>query len=398
MSEKPSLLFYCHHSVGIGHISRSLRIAEALLNRFRVLVISGGKLPKNLRVPGDLEIVQLPPVGITGDGELTSLDRRWLLKNAMSARARMILNVFKQRQPRVLLIEFFPFGRVQFVGEITPLLRAAAKVEPVPPLVLCSIRDIMEQKSRRGRRGLYDHMACSVTNSFYDGILVHSDPHLFKLEDTFNLFHHLEVPVHYTGYIVQDTGKPMKVKLGDKPVVVSVGGGRVGGNLLRCAIEGYKSCGFPRYIRLILSAGPFLPEFEWKSLREMVWGIKGVKLCRWLTNLRDVLARAGVSVSQCGYNTTMDLLATGVPALVVPYESPGDSEQRLRAEKLESMGLVRMLAPAQLTPKRLVEEIKKTLDFKPAPHQLNLEGVSNTSKMLETLLENKRQKNSNNLV
>ena len=58
-------------------------------------------------------------------------------------------------------------------------------------------------------------------------------------------------------------------------------------------------------------------------------------------DFRRLLARAAVSVSQAGYNTVVDLLRTGVRAVLVPFEAGRETEQRLRAECLQSLGLAR---------------------------------------------------------
>src|SRR5207244_1686859 len=39
---RPALLLYCQHSVGLGHLTRSLALAGALATRFEVTVLSGG--------------------------------------------------------------------------------------------------------------------------------------------------------------------------------------------------------------------------------------------------------------------------------------------------------------------------------------------------------------------
>ena len=45
---KPALLFYCQHSVGLGHLMRSYALTEALAERFRVVLLAGGELPRGI--------------------------------------------------------------------------------------------------------------------------------------------------------------------------------------------------------------------------------------------------------------------------------------------------------------------------------------------------------------
>ena len=46
---KPALLFYCQHSVGLGHLMRSYALCEKLADRFRVVLLCGGELPARHR-------------------------------------------------------------------------------------------------------------------------------------------------------------------------------------------------------------------------------------------------------------------------------------------------------------------------------------------------------------
>ena len=70
---KPPLLFYCQHAIGMGHLVRSLALAEALTKRFQVVFLSGGRLPRGLPVPAEIEIRTLPPLGLDDHGQLVSL-------------------------------------------------------------------------------------------------------------------------------------------------------------------------------------------------------------------------------------------------------------------------------------------------------------------------------------
>ena len=56
---KPALLFYCQHSVGLGHLMRSYALCDRLAERFRVVLIAGGQLPEGIAPPPGVEIVAL---------------------------------------------------------------------------------------------------------------------------------------------------------------------------------------------------------------------------------------------------------------------------------------------------------------------------------------------------
>jgi hypothetical protein len=70
-------------------------------------------------------------------------------------------------------------------------------------------------------------------------------------------------------------------------------------------------------------------------------------------DFRALLASAALSVSQAGYNTVLDLLHGGGPALLVPFEAGHETEQRLRADTLAAHGLARVLPENELTAESL---------------------------------------------
>ena len=63
---RPPLLFYCQHSVGLGHLMRSYALCAALAERFRVVLVCGGALPGGIR----------PPAGVRGRRAAAARRRR----------------------------------------------------------------------------------------------------------------------------------------------------------------------------------------------------------------------------------------------------------------------------------------------------------------------------------
>jgi predicted glycosyltransferase len=100
-----------------------------------------------------------------------------------------------------------------------------------------------------------------------------------------------------------------------------------------------------------------------------------------------LLSRCAVSISQGGYNTVVDLLASRAPAVVVPFEADGEREQRLRAERLTEMGLLRLLPEAELVPERLAAEADAAAATgAPAPHGIDLGGAGHSTRLLRRWL------------
>ena len=85
-----------------------------------------------------------------------------------------------------------------------------------------------------------------------------------------------------------------------------------------------------------------------------------------------------------GYNTTMNILATGVRALVWPFVQ--NREQRLRAQRLEKRGALTLLNDEDLRPVRLAGLMDEKLAASPPPPvELNLDGALNTARWIEKI-------------
>ena len=163
-------------------------------------------------------------------------------------------------------------------------------------------------------------------------ILVHCDPRFARLEETFKPSVELTVPVHYTGFVTRN-GHARSDR--GEHIVVSAGGGRVGTPLLEEAIKA--SDGRP--MRAI--AGPLMPQDDFEALAGARAAQRRARCARSPTSPQE-LSRARASISQCGYNTALDLLRTRVPALVVPYATPEEDEQTRRARRLEQLGVLKV--------------------------------------------------------
>jgi predicted glycosyltransferase len=380
VSPRPALLLYCQHSVGLGHLARSLALAEGLAERFDVTLLSGGTMPDGVTAPAGVELVALPPLAMTA-GKLVSRVAGHTVEDAFALRRETLLAALRSTRPAAVVIEMFPFGRKKFAAELVPLLQAADAMG-ARPLVACSLRDILV--SRGDEQADYDDRASRTANQHFDAVLLHADPHLVLLEESFRPRVPLRVPVHYTGYVVPGADfAPAEHREG---IIVSAGGGVVGGELMRAALDAHRLLWPQHRVPMRLIAGPFLPEAEWEALRADAERTEGAEAIRSVPNLRAELAGAAASVSQCGYNTAFDLLRSRVPALVVPYAEPGEDEQTRRARRLEDLGALRTLAPERLAGPALAAALGELFDFRPRATGLRLDGARETAELLAHLV------------
>jgi predicted glycosyltransferase len=378
VNRRPALLFYCQHSVGMGHLVRSVALVRELATRFDVTFVSGGKLPRGISLPDGSRCTNLPPLGMDASGRLVSHDRRRSVAGALSQRRRMLLDAYRASRPRVIVIELFPFGRRKFSVELEPLLEEVRACGAGETLVYCSLRDILVSRQNPD----HDARAAQILNRCFAGVLVHSDPAFARLEESFSGRIADDVRVHYTGFVHRASRRPSAPALRPGTIVVSAGGGIVGEPLLRCALDAHTMLPPGSRRPLTLLAGPFLPQPAWNALRLAVRRHADVQLRRSVAELSGELARAAASISQCGYNTAMDLLAARVPALVVPFGEGAEDEQTKRARRLEALGLVRVLASGDLNPRRLAEEMASLATFRPATAAIDIGGAASTARLL----------------
>jgi predicted glycosyltransferase len=372
---RPPLLFYCQHSVGLGHLVRSYALCAELAERFRVVLVCGGPVPDGIAPPRGVELVVLPALGIGPDGRLVSHDPRFSVEEAWRERHVRILNTLHSVRPAVVLVELFPFGRAKFAREIVPLLEGA---RAGGAMCACSLRDILVRGRRDQRR--HEERAARLVNAHLDAIFVHCDPRFARLEDTFGPRRRIAVPVRYTGFVAARAAPgPRRARR----IVVSAGGGLVGEPLLRAAADAQPELWERTGLPMRLVAGPFCPPDAWSALTARRQ--EGLEVLRSTPDFAAELREAAASVSQCGYNTALAVLRARVPALVVPYATEEEDEQRRRAGRLAEVGALRALAPEDLTAGALADAVEELLNFEPKPAELDLDGARTSARLLSQL-------------
>ena len=372
------ILFYCQHVLGIGHFFRSLAICRALAGHHVSLVVGGPDvdlpLPahvRTLRLPGlrmDQDFSALLPVTPGGDLDEIKTERR-----------AMLLSHFHDLQPDIILVELYPFGRKAFRFELDPLLEAG-RARPGCRIV-CSLRDILVEKKKQQA---FEERAVTTLNRFFDLLLVHADPRFIRLGDTFGAVDRITIPIHHTGFVTEIPPEGIDRRaLGaraDRPlIVVSAGGGSVGGDLLMATAMAGTRLHPRRPHTMRLYTGPYLDDEEFAALQGMQDQHPGLVVRRFTNRFPAWLRAADLSVSMAGYNTTMNLVATGVPALVYPFAQ--NREQRLRAAAFHPA--IEILEPGDLAVDRLAERLADRLERgRGAPLNVNLDGAAATARFL----------------
>ena len=371
------MFFYVQHLLGTGHIKRAALLSDAMrTGGMDVHMVSGGIIPPDLLdAPAVIQLPALrakdPSFSALVDESGTAVDATW-----KDERCRILLDHYKRLEPEIVVIESFPFGRRKFKFELMPLLNEIHRSTP-KPLVVCSVRDIVQARSTKKIAE-----TAELLRTRFDHIMVHGDPEIVRFEESFPAVEQIRRQLYYTGYVAPPQRAPEGTP-GRNEVLVSGGGGAVSAGLLATAIKARPLSRLNKNLWRIL-AGPNIPQRIFDALEADAG--EGIVVERNRTDFALLLRNCVMSVSQCGYNTAIDLIQSGTRSVVVPFEGSGETEQLLRARKLAQRGLVQLLTETELTPGSLARAID-LCSTQPPPGQsgLNLEGAARSARFISDI-------------
>ena len=376
------LLFWVQHLLGSGHIHRAARIARALVAAgVETHVLTGGP-PVPFLDWGGARTYQLPIARARDVAFSAIVDETGRPVDAVwkKRRAAETLSYAAAIRPDALLIELWPFGRRSFGFELRPLVGMAAAHCPRRP-VFCSVRDVLVTKPIPSR---IDAVVASIRDEF-DHVLVHGDPDVIPLSASFPAADQLADQLIYTGYVTL----PPVARTANCPdctneIVVSAGGGVAGMPLYQAAVAAANAgVGGGRLWRLLIGAG--LPAADRDRLTAATG--PGVVLEPARQDFPTLLATAALSVSQAGYNTTMDIISAGCRALVVPFAAGGESEQSIRAAYLAERGAFSVLNEDEIDGERLGRAVDRALAAPPpVALELRRDGAARTADIITALV------------
>ncbi len=372
------LFIHVQHLLGIGHQQRMDAIATACAGRGLPVTMATGEQSVDPATVG-YRVVGLPDLRAADAGFSGLVDMRGAAVDDAfwGRRLDRLRDAFRTADPAVLLVEGFPFARRQFRRELIPLLEDARRRGAV---VLSSIRDILQPKTRADRIA----ETLEWIAAYFDGVLVHGDPAVAELALSFARADAVSRPVLYTGYVSPELHMPWPGER-KNDILVSAGGGAVGADLYRTALDAARQAGAERFrwrlrigrnARLALPAQGTLPGHV--SLEEAT------------PDFRAELAQAALSISQAGYNTAVDLMATRTPAILTPFADAGQQEQTLRAERMAELFGATVLNARNLTPELMwnsVRSFRQPGAGMTGGPRIDLDGAARTARIVEKCLQ-----------
>ncbi|HXP04016.1 MAG TPA: glycosyltransferase [Stellaceae bacterium] len=371
------VLFHVQHLLGIGHLQRSLRIAEALVARgIAVTLVQGGPPMPEVGRPQGIDVVQLPPIRAR-DATFALVDMAGnpVGDDLRATRRDKLLATVAETHPDAVLIEGYPFARRAFRFELDPLI-AAARAAGVR--IVCSVRDLPTVRDDPARhRDIVDRL-----RNDFDAVLVHGDRSFIPFDVPFPPAAQIADRLIYTGYVA-NPAQPAAAATPSGEVLVSVGGGAAGQALLTAALEARRQgCLADRPWHVL--AGATLTDDAFAALQTNA--PPGVTLERFRGDFPALVRRCHVSVSQAGYNTVLDIIAARARAVLVPFSAERETEQLIRAEHLARLGAAELVRESELTPARLAAAIERAAVRDPVPLAIDMGGAVRSAAEIARLI------------
>jgi len=372
------VLFYVQHLLGIGHLKRAATLARAMAEQdLAVTIVSGGHDIPGLNI-GDAEFIQLPSTRATDlffkklvDEDDRPIDGEW-----KERRAKALFDAYRATNAHLLMFELFPFGRRQMRFEIEPVLQDAVGRRE-RPVIVSSVRDILVAQEKPERN---EEMLQRV-EKYFDHVLIHGDDALIPFDRTFPLAERIRDKLHYTGYVVDRSGRgAINTGQGSDEVIVSAGGGAVGADLLKTAIAARALSKLHNRTWRVL-VGVTVDQATFDALAALSG--PGIVVERSRPDFTALVTNAALSISQGGYNTVMEVLEAGTRAVIVPYAGGAETEQTMRAQELARHTPIEVLDESALSSQTLAAAVDAAWDRSPpANGMLNTNGAATSATLI----------------
>ncbi|HVC62936.1 MAG TPA: glycosyltransferase [Acetobacteraceae bacterium] len=386
------ICLYSHDTFGLGHLRRTLAIAEHLLGRahaFDVLLLTGSPVIGSWVLPPGLRVQPMTPVVKLAAERYAARDGHTPFTLVKGYREATILRTVMRERPDVLLVDHAPAG---MRGELLSTLALIRRDMPGTKTVL-GLRDILDDP-RDVRRIWKQEEIYPLLENAYDHIVVYGCREMFDVAAAYGLSGVVTAKLSFAGYIARpptangpDPEAAWRAAAPGgtgKRVLVTAGGGGDGHFLFSAYLAALDRLPAGSTNSVIVT-GPLMQVDQQDALIAAAAARRDTVVIPATTNLVPLLRGADLTVSMGGYNTTVEILAAGKPAIIVPRAAPR-VEQLMRAAMLARMGLVRMAEAGPDLPARLAGLVGETRALPPAlPSMLDLGGVRRVGDLLEAI-------------
>ena len=323
------ILIWYHHFGGLGHGVRVFSLCKALKeldSSIKIVVVNSGVPQPYLKIDNYAWVINLPYFKAK-EGLFRGLKSKEDKNSIFKRREKILEEIVNKFNPSICIFEHFPFGREAFKKELLNFIHTLIRRKI---LIYSSVRDIITQK--------LDSQELTHILTLFRGVFIHSDKEMgfitaFKKPKILN-----KISI-FTGRLLpyskdQITQKEkinnfLKSLKNKKLVVVNVGGGIDGWNIIKKIIKMRRLDKIFRKTLFIISTGPSLEERYLHKIKKLIKSEKNIIIRDFIPNYIHLINCADLSISMGGYNAINDALITKTPTIIIPREF--EKEQVIRA-------------------------------------------------------------------
>lgn len=364
MKEKPNstynILMYSHDTYGLGHIRRTMAIANHLRDKdTNVLILTGSPLAGRFQFPEQVDFVRIPGMIKRTNDEYQSLSIKIDEKQALSIRTNIILATAQTFKPNLFIVDKEPLGLKK---EVLPTLKWFKEEHPTTKTVL-GLRDILDESSVI-QKDWQDKNVYSYLEELYSEIWVYGNKEIYNPVEMYNIPASIHNRVVFTGYIPRKSlckkkksgiRKRYRIMDEDKFVLVTTGGGGDGFEVIDHFLDMHDYYPTSLPFKSMIITGPFMPKRIREDIKKRAQKF-GIKTVPFHPRMEELMVAADLVISMGGYNTICEILTQQTPALIIPRESPRQ-EQLIRAKRLKNKGLLDFIPWTEVTPQKLREKV-----------------------------------------
>jgi len=355
-----NILMYSHDTYGLGHIRRTMAIANHLRGKdTNILILTGSPLAGRFQFPEQVDFVRIPGMIKRTNDEYQSLSIKIDAKQALSIRTNIILATAQTFKPNLFIVDKEPLGLKK---EVLPTLKWFKEEHPTTKTVL-GLRDILDESSVI-QKDWQEKNVYSYLDELYSEIWVYGNKEIYNPIEMYNIPAAIHNRVKFTGYIPRkrlcqkkriSIRKRYRIMDEDKFVLVTTGGGGDGFEVIDHFLDMHDYYPTSLPFKSMIITGPFMPKRIREDIKKRAQKF-GIKTVPFHPRMEELITAADLVISMGGYNTICEILTQQTPALIIPRESPRQ-EQLIRAKRLKSQGLLDFIPWTEVTPQKLREKI-----------------------------------------
>ena len=361
------IVFLTQYYRGLGHCMRTKFIAEEVAKTHDVLVVD-----------------QLfdPPISYDGcertsflkayiPSDIKNIFNFMMSKELVLLRKKEWIKILDTKPVKLIICEGFPFCRHQFSHEYFSFFEEAKKRGIK---IIISARDFPWDEPHQD--SLQDWVAYTqniVCKHYTEKVLIHGDPNYLplvsdrvRMNNPSEVIKHLEDKISYTGYVCNEKIKPHKKE--NNNIIVSTGLNKEEGMLVFREITKIASQ-FPDYKFIMPIANRYLKNIKAKTKDNIV-------MVPYIKDMYKILNSCSLYITYGGYNSTMEILKSRIPAIIIPRTDGQKMEQFVRCYTLEPFNFFKVVSKSEF--KTLPTIIKHCLSSKefPTKNSIDLNGVT----------------------